>query len=344
MKRFLTGVLALVMIMSLTACEEASAQKQVFAMDTVMTLAAYGDSCEEALKEAELELYRLEAMLSRTAENSTVSEINDAAGAAVSVEEEVATLLQLAKQYAGVTGGAFDMTIAPVVSAWGFTEDAHRVPGQQELDRLLQAVGEEFVEVRDGTVILAPETQIDLGGIAKGYASDRVAEIFEAHGVERGWISLGGNVMARGTRPDGEPWKVGIQHPEILGEESFVGMVFLEDGYAVTSGGYQRYFEEDGKTYHHIIDPATGYPADSGLLSVTVVAGLEGEYNGTMCDALSTALFVMGEEDALAFWCSSELEFDLVLVTEDGRVVVTAGLADRFAEAEGSGYVYETVS
>jgi len=343
MKRCLTGVLALVMILTLTACEEKSAQKQVFAMDTVMTLAAYGDSCEDVLKEAEVELYRLEAMLSRTAETSTVSEINGAAGAVVPVEEEVAELLRLAKQYSEATGGTFDMTIAPVVSAWGFTEDAYRVPEQQELELLLQAVGSEFVEIRDGVAVLAPETQIDLGGIAKGYASDRVAEIFEAHGVERGWISLGGNVMAKGTRPDGDPWKVGIQHPKHTDEEAFVGMVFLEDGYAVTSGGYQRYFEENGETYHHIIDPATGYPADSGLTSVTVVADLGGN-NGTMCDALSTALFVMGETEALEFWRSSGLEFDLVLVTEDGRVVVTGGLADRFAEAEGSGYMYETVS
>lgn len=344
MKRFLTGALALTMIFSLTACKESSAEKQVFAMDTVMMLSAYGDTCEKALKDAELELYRLEALLSRTSETSTVSEINEAAGAEVAVEEEVAELLKLAKQYSEVTNGTFDVTIAPVVSAWGFTEDAYRVPEQQELDLLLQAVGGEFVEIRDGVAVLAPETQIDLGGIAKGYASDRVAKIFETHGVERGWISLGGNVMAKGTRPDGNPWKVGIQHPENTSADALVGMVLLENGYAVTSGGYQRFFEADGKTYHHIIDPTTGYPADSGLTSVTVVAGMEAEYSGTMCDALSTALFVMGEEDALEFWRSSELAFELVLVTDDGRVVVTSGLADRFAETEGSGYTYETVS
>ena len=344
MRRFLTGVLTLAMICSLSACQEASADKQVFAMDTVMTLAAYGNSCEEALKEAEKELYRLDALLSITSEKSLVSEINGGAGANVAVTEEVAELLKTAEQYSVATGGTFDMTIAPVVSAWGFTEDYYRVPEQAELETLLQFVGEEHVEIADESVCLSAETQIDLGGIAKGYASDRVAEIFNDFGVERGWISLGGNVMAAGTRPDGNPWKVGIQHPENPTEEKYVGFVFLENAYAVTSGGYQRGFEEGGQAYHHIIDPATGYPADSGLTSVTIVASSEQKGNGTMCDALSTALFVMGEERALEFWRSSGYDFDAVLVTEDGRVVVTGGLADRFTEAEGSGYTYETVS
>lgn len=343
MKRFLTGVLTLAMMLSLTACQESSANKQVFAMDTVMNLAAYGDSCEDVLKEAEIELYRLDALLSKTAESSLVSEIN-AAGEPVAVTEEVKELLNAAKEYSQTTGGAFDITIAPVVSAWGFTEDVYRVPEQAELELLLQSVGSEQIEIDGDSVMLGSVAQIDLGGIAKGYASDRVAELFKQYGVERGWISLGGNVMAAGTRPDGEPWKVGIQHPEYPNEEKFVGYVFLEDAYAVTSGGYQRVFEENGDFYHHIIDPATGYPADSGLVSVTIVAGSDTKGNGTMCDALSTALFVMGEEKALEFWRSSGYEFDVVLVTEDDRVVVTDGIAEQFAEAEGSGYTYETFS
>lgn len=344
MKRFLTGVLTLAMMLTLTACQESAANKQVFAMDTVMNLAAYGDSCEDVLKEAEIELYRLDALLSKTAEASLVSEINAAAGQTVAVTEEVKELLNAAKKYSEATGGAFDITIAPVVSAWGFTEDAYRVPEQAELELLLQSVGGEQIEINEDSVILGSGTQIDLGGIAKGYASDRIAELFEEYGVERGWISLGGNVMAAGTRPDGEPWKVGIQHPEFPTEEKFVGYVFLKDAYAVTSGGYQRVFEENDQVYHHIINPATGYPADSGLTSVTIVAGSDTKGNGTMCDALSTALFVMGEEKALEFWRSSEYEFDVVLVTEDDRVIVTGGIAERFAQAEGSGYTYETFS
>ena len=343
MKRFLTGVLTLVMILGLTACEEASAQKQVFAMDTVMTLSAYGKPCEDALKEAEMELYRLEALLSRTSETSTVSAINEAAGDPVSVEEEVAELMLLAKQYTEVTGGAFDITIAPVVSAWGFTEDTYRVPEQQELDRLLQSVGEEFVDVRDGTVVLAPETRIDLGGIAKGYASDKAAEIFDANKVEHAQAALGGNILLVGTKPDGNLWRVGVQDPARPNEEAYAAIVALADAFAVTSGSYQRYFEQDGTAYHHIIDPADGRPADSGLTSVTVVADRH-TGTGTMCDALSTALFVMGEEGALEFWRSGAYDFELILVTEDGRVVVTAGLETALTEIEESGYTYEIVS
>ena len=198
---------------------------------------------------------------------------------------------------------------------------------------------------------LTPGTQIDLGGIAKGYASDRVAEILKENNIPRATISLGGNVLAWGDRPDGTPWRVGIQDPQNADRaDAYAGMLKLENAFAVTSGGYQRFFEADGRTYHHIIDPATGYPADSGLTSVTVVADCDWDEVdgrpgvGTMCDALSTALFVMGEEKALDFWRSGVYDFDLVLVTEDGRVVVTDGIANEFEASEESGYSYEVVS
>ena len=159
-----------------------------------------------------------------------------------------------------------------------------------------------------------------------------------------GTVSLGGNVWVCGTRPDGTAWRVGIQDPNRVEEaDAYVGTLQLTGGFAVTSGGYQRYFEEDGKTYHHILDPAPGYPAARGLASVPVVAG-DGDGHGAMCDAFSTALFVMGEERALNFWRSGAYDFDLVLVTEDGRVLVTEGIEEAFLPMEGSGYVYETVS
>lgn len=209
---------------------------------------------------------------------------------------------------------------------------------------MLAHVGMEHIHLTEDTATLDPGTQIDLGAIAKGYASDQLGALFQRSGVERGWVSLGGNVLAWGSRPDGDPWEVGIQDPAHPDESSaLVCSLFLQDAFAVTSGSYQRYFEQDGKRYHHILDPKTGAPAESGLVSVTVVADYA-PGNGTMCDALSTALFVMGEEDALSFWRSGTYDFELVLVTEDGRVLVTEGLADRYAPAEGSTYVFETVS
>ena len=255
--------------------------------------------------------------------------------------------MNAAETYRRETGGAFDITVAPVVSAWGFAGgEEYRVPSQAELDRLLELVDGSAVKLEDGTVTLGPGQAIDLGGVAKGYAADKIVGVLRGHDVPRANISLGGNVLAWGDRPGGTPWRVGIQDPARPGEQdALAGVVELTDAFAVTSGGYQRYFEEGGKRYHHIIDPATGCPADSGLTSVTVVAGIGEGYPGTMCDALSTALFVMGEEKALDFWRTWEgTPFELILVTEDGRVVVTEGLADRFTLDEDSGYTLEVAS
>jgi thiamine biosynthesis lipoprotein len=230
------------------------------------------------------------------------------------------------------------------MEAWGFTTDSYQVPPQAELDRLLANMGMEHVYTEGDAARLDEGTRIDLGGIAKGYASDCLVQVFENYEVERGWASLGGNVVAWGTRPDGAPWKVGVRDPKHTEQEVLVGMIGLENAFAVTSGGYERFFEENGKTYHHILDPKTGYPADSGLVSVTVVADCETPGNGAMCDALSTALFVMGEEAALEFRRSSGYAFDLVLVTADDRVVVTDGIAEQFMFNEESEYRYEIVT
>ena len=258
--------------------------------------------------------------------------------------EELIPILRAAETYRRETDGAFDITVAPVMSAWGFAAGSFRVPSQAELDGLLELVDGSAVGVEGRTVTLGPGQAIDLGGIAKGYAADKIVGVLREHDVPRANINLGGNVLAYDGRPDGTPWRVAIQDPARVGEQDgFAGVLALTDSFAVTSGGYQRYFEQDGKTYHHIIDPATGYPAENGLVSVTVEAdAVEGA--GAMCDALSTALFVMGEEQALEYWRSSGYEFELVLVTEDGRVLVTEGLADRFTAGEDTGYRYVTVS
>ena len=343
------------LLLALTGCamtpadpDTARESIQVIAMDTAMLITTYGErspaaayACEDAIRE-------LEALFSRTDPDSAVSRLNAAGSLELSEEEtELAGILRQAGRYYEQTGGAFDITVAPVVSAWGFTTDSFQVPAQSELDRLLPLVDGSAVTVEDRAAALGPGQSIDLGAIAKGYAAGRLCTVFNEYEVPRALADLGGNVLAWGDRPDGTPWRVGIQdpaHPD--DKEALVGVLELVDAFAVTSGSYQRYFEQGGTRYHHIIDPATGKPADSGLTSVTVAAGT-GTGNGAMCDAYSTALFTMGEEKALEFWRSQEngALFSLVLVTEDGRVVV-ADQIGRFAFTpnEDSGYVYETVS
>ena len=333
----------------LTGCAKTETAT-VYAMNTVMTFEVHAKNADTVLAEMTSKVSELERQLSRTLADSEVSALNSAQGRETPVSFAVWSLLSQAQAVAEHTGGAFDVTIAPVVSAWGFTESAYRVPTEPELEALLPLVGSGSISLaeNDGSylAVLQPGQSVDLGGIAKGYASDCLADIFLTSGAERGYVSLGGNVLAWGAKEDGSPWRIGVKDPKDTA--ALCGVLELESAYAVTSGGYERYFEENGKTYHHIIDPATGYPAESNLLSVTIVMDWNGEAlegktgSGTVCDALSTALYVLGEEGAVDFWRSGVYDFDMVLVTAEGRALSTPGI--QFTPTEESGYTYETVS
>ena len=180
----------------------------------------------------------------------------------------------------------------------------------------------EFDE-KSSSIKLGKNMKIDLGGIAKGYTSSRVMQIFKDCGVTSGLVSLGGNVQALGTKTDGTDWQIAIENPDKSSD--YIGVVSVKDKAVITSGGYERYFEKNGKTYHHILDPKTGYPAESGLKSVTIVSD-----NGTLADALSTSLFVMGKEKALDYWREHKNEFDTVLVEDNGNITITDGLKKVF--------------
>ena len=320
---------------------DVGAVRQFFAMDTTMQITVYGEYEEEAASAVVSEINRLEQLLSRTRDDSQVAQINAHAGdgTAVQVSGEVADLLALAQGYSAQTQGAFDITIAPLMDAWGFTKDAYRVPTQAELDALLPLVDDQALEVdtQAGTARLERSgMELDLGGIAKGYAAGACVELLESYGVESALLQLGGNITAMGTRYDGKPWQVAIRDPQ--NEDAYLCVLPLEDVTASTSGGYERYFEVDGTTYHHILDPDTGYPARSGLISVTVISP-----DAARNDALSTALFVMGADRALEFW-RTDGGFEAVLVRDDGRVLVTQGLEDGLDfRGEEHGYTYEIV-
>ena len=172
--------------------------------------------------------------------------------------------------------------------------------------------------------IFSMRTLIDFGGIAKGYTGQKLAELFQEYGVSSALVSLGGNIQAIGTKPDGNSWKVGIRDPK-GGQQDYIGVLSVENQAVVTSGGYERYFEENGETYIHIINPRTGYPADGDLLSVTIVSK-----DGTLADGMSTALYIMGYEKACQFWRQHREEFNVILVTDDGKIHISENLKGNF--------------
>lgn len=225
------------------------------------------------------------------------------------------------------TGGALDPTIYPVLTAWGFTTDSKQVPSSDQIAELLQNVGYDRIQLEDTSLTIPEGMELDLGAVGKGYTADLVTEVLKEYGVESVVISLGGNIQVIGSRPDGSDWRIGIRAPW---EEGNLGVLEISDAAVVTSGGYENYLEDDeGNIYWHILDPSTGYPANSGLQSVTII-GKEGR----LCDALSTALFVMGAEQAEAYWRENG-GFDMLLVTNENEIILTEGIADKFTLSGG---------
>ena len=294
----------------------------LFAMGTYMTLTAYGENAETALADAEERIKKLETLWSVTDENSEVYEMNHSNGVPVTISPETEELLRFTLEIAEQTGGALDPTIYPLVDAWGFVSGEYRVPAEQELMELLQYTGYEKVSIKGNTVSLPAGTQIDLGAVGKGYTGQELSDLLKNQGITSALLDIGGNIQMIGRRPDGTKWRLGVKNP--FGEGSF-GILEAEDCAVVTSGGYERYFtDEDGKTYWHILDPATGRPADSGLASVTIIAE-----DGSLCDALSTAIFVMGMEEGTTYWRTRE-DFEMLLMAQDGEIYLTDGIQNDF--------------
>ena len=293
--------------------------RQLFAMDTVMSFTAYGKNSEQAVDAAMKEVQRLDDLLSTGNPDSEVSVINANGGGTLS--EDTEAILTEAMEIYRETDGLFDVTIYPLMQLWGFPTQEYHVPTGSELQEALAKVDASQVMIDGDQVTLGTNQEMDLGGIAKGYTSARVMGIFREYGITSGMVSLGGNVQTLNTKTDGTPWQIGIQDPS--GQQgSLLAVLPVENKAVITSGGYERYFEEDGNTYIHILNPKTGYPADSGLVSVSVISE-----NGMLADALSTSLYLMGEEKAAEYWRAHADEFDMILETEDGTLYITEGIS-----------------
>ena len=311
MKRCICILLCLVLLLC-AGCAEKSEAKQsstFLAMDTVMELTAWGNDAQTGLQQVQSLLQDMQKTWSVHENQSVLSKINR--GVQVELTVEQTDLLNRIEDLQAYTNGAFDSKLGMVSSLWGFTDEVHAIPDEQDIGQALQA------------------RQWDLGGALKGYAGQQAIALLKALDIDRALLNLGGNIQTYGEKADGSPWIIGIQNPDggdPVGTVSVTGTKSI-----VTSGDYQRYFELEGVRYHHIIDPATGYPADSGLRSVTVICE-----DGLTADVLSTALFVMGLEEATAFW-QEKGGFEAVFITAEGKIYATSG-------AKLTGCAFEVIS
>lgn len=322
---FLIGLVVIYMVIQLYTGNEMHSF-HIVTMDTSMELTFnWPDSSEaEQIKESVLdEIERLESILSRTRTDSDVSEVNRQAGIKpVAVSREVLDVAERAYEYARLSEGAFDPTIAPMIDLWGFLDHQYRVPGPAEIAETLELVNYKLLQIsRNDESIYLPEKEmgLELGGIAKGFIVDRVLEVLLAAGVEHAFVNAGGDIGLIGAKPDGEDWRIGIRNPRE--EHKIIAILPAAGGSLVTSGDYERAFTANGVSYHHILDPETGMPA-RGLISVTILARQAVE-----ADALSTAVFVLGPERGMELIEKSD-GAEGVLITPQLEVLVSSGLEE----------------
>ena len=322
-------LLCLAMMLPLAACgENRKLQKEIYAMDTIMTLTAYGKQADAGLNAAESVILAMDVMLDPELSTSTVYAINHAGGRATTVSAQVAKMLTTAKIVYDQSGGALDLSLYPLIKRWGFVDQKYYKPTEAEvLEDLSRLCFDKisltsFPATGSYSLIIPEYGELSFGAVAKGCASENAIDAMRQVGVKSGIISLGGNVQTLGLKPDGSLWKVAIQDPE--NPDGYVGIITVGETAVVTSGPYQRNFVIKGVTYHHILNPATGHPSGSSLRSVTILCE-----DGTMADCLSTAMFVLGETKALNYWRQYG-GFEMILITTDDRIVCTKGLLEDF--------------
>lgn len=285
-----------------------------------MNIKIYAAHEDDLLNQAEALIRDIESTVSVTSEDSEIYALNR--DKKVSMSSITNDLLTSAIYYGNSTNGALDVSIYPIVKAWGFTTDKQAVPSSNVIAELLPHVNYKKIQIDSNAIAsIDPDMEIDLGSVTKGYTSDQLISLFRDNGVENAIVSLGGNVQTLGTKPDGNPWKVAIRDPF---SDEYAAALSITDKAVITSGNYERFFEENGKRYHHIMDPSTGAPSENGIASVTIIAD-----SGTKADALSTALFVMGIDKASEYW-RKDTGFDVIFITTDGQMYITPGIKSSF--------------
>ena len=324
MKKYMTLFCALVLLLGLGGCsqEEEPVTKANFLLDTYVEIKLYDDSDISVIDLAFQEITRLEDMLSVNREGSELDQLAKAAGKEwVEISPETQEVLLLAKEYADLSGGLFDVTAGPLIDLWDINGEGH-YPTQGELDAVLPLISSDDLLVEDGKAFLAREgMEANLGAIAKGYIADEVKELLMDQGVESAIIDLGRNVLLIGDKPDGSNFNVGVQDPN-QDQGVLLGLVSTADTSVVTSGINERYFTYEGVDYHHILDPFTGFPADNDLASVTILST-----NSAQGDALSTTCLLLGAEKGMELIESLE-GVEAFFITKDGSTTMSSGFEE----------------
>lgn len=324
-ERIIFSVFLLLLPVFFTGCNrrEEPISKTGFYFDTVITVTLYDASATEELEECFSLAEKYENMLSATREGSDIWNLNHAAGNATEVSEETAALIQKAVTYSELSNGAFDITIGELSSLWNFKENDDTVPSEASIASALATVGYQNIQIDGNEITLTnPDTQIDLGGIAKGYIADQMKSYLNQKGITEGIINLGGNILTIGPKSSGDSYHIGIQNP-FSEDGSSIASVKITDASLVSSGVYERCFKKDGVLYHHILNPKTGYPYDNHLLGVTIIT-----QNSADADALSTTCFALGLEDGMKL-IEKTPDTEAVFITDDYELHTSSGIGDK---------------
>ncbi|MFP4508887.1 MAG: FAD:protein FMN transferase [Spirochaetota bacterium] len=319
---------AVVVLTGLSACsrDDGPTRETRFRLGTAASISIYDESYPsqtlERAFERVTEIQNRMSINEANYDNTEILEVNRNAGRApVPVSDDTAQVVREGIRWAEITNGAFDISIAPLITLWGIGTPEERVPTPEEIESRVSLVAYDEIDVSDEPGIYLPRDgmAIDVGGIAKGYAVDEAARVLREAGVNHALVDFGGDIFALGTRVDGNPWRIGVQHPSSNRQE-LLAVIELVDQAVVSSGDYERFFERNGIRYHHIIDPETGTPSRSGLTSVTVIGP-----DAMGADALSTGVFVLGLEEGMAL-VETLPDYEAVIATSDRRIHVSSGM------------------
>lgn len=324
---------------SILPAKEAPVNQNAHLLNTVITATAYGNHAKEALDLAFARVKEIENKLSRYIIGSEVDLINQNAGIqAVPISPDTYFIIEKALDYAKKTEGAFNPLIGTIVDLWGIGTPHAKIPTDDELNKYLSYIDYNQLELTKEPYtakLTSPYVRLDLGAIAKGYAADEMRDILTQQGIESALLNLGGNVVVIGSKPNKEAWSIGIQDPLEDERGQIIGVIRAKNTSVVTSGSYERFFEQDGVRYHHILDPFLGYPAQNGVISSTIITP-----NSIDADALSTSVYVLGKDKGLAL-LESLPEVEGIIMTDDFKIHTTSGVSKDLFDLKSEDYIYE---